>query len=309
MSSTVIGVTLSTTASFMNALGLNLQTLSANPAARAPGMLNLLGITFSTACGLVDIASYGFAPQSTLAPLGAATLVFNLLLAPVIHGKALSCQDALYTLLIVAGVVVCIVSGGDGGGDSVTPQKYTHDELWALAAAPAFQVLAACASGLFVGLLLHLRQGEASGRGAHLSTGFVYPVCAGMLGGCTVLSAKLLTLALDALEYNGLLFTQTVVPLVFLVAVCAGGQIYVNNVGLGKHDPLVMVPIYSSTFVLSNAFAGLVFFKEYENLSGAQMLGYSAGCATVVTGVLLIAASAQSASARGKAKEAEGKKD
>ena len=75
-----IGLALSATSSFMNALGMNIQrkagTLATNykEKTKVAWWLNALGIFLSTSCGLVDAASYGFAPQSTLAPLGAGAL-------------------------------------------------------------------------------------------------------------------------------------------------------------------------------------------------------------------------------------------
>jgi hypothetical protein len=307
----IVGVLLSTLASCMNATGLNLQRLAGTigPGGRcAPGLLNALGIALSTGCGLVDMASYGFAPQSMLAPLGAVTLVVNLLLAPVMHGETLRAADAVYTCVIVAGIVLCISSGSsEGGGDSssssssssssATPSIESVADLYVLAAARRSLSVLAAAAAILLGVTYHIYAAEAAGRGALLSTGFGYPIIAGMFGGATVLSAKILTTVLEL--GSG---PAVVAPIIALVASCAGLQIVVNNRGLAKHSPLVLVPIYSSTFVLSNAIGGGVFWKEFDGFSAQQWQGYGAGVACVVGGVLLIARAAVATQEKAKKK-------
>ena len=108
-----------------------------------------------------------------------------------------------------------------------------------------------------------------------------------------MLSAKILTALLEI----GSSFV-TLLPVVALISTCAGLQIMVNNRGLAKHPPLVLVPIYSSTFVLSNAIGGGVFWKEFESLSAEQWRYYGAGVMCVVGGVLLIARGAMLAENR-----------
>ena len=302
----VVGVLLSTLASCMNATGLNLQRLSGTigPSGRcSPGLLNALGIAMSTSCGLVDMASYAFAPQSMLAPLGAVTLVVNLLLAPVMHGEALRASDALYTCVIVVGIVLCI-SSSSSGAEAENAESDTSDEagsinsaaaLYALAAAPRFLSVLAAAAAVLLGVAYHIYTSEAAGRGALLSTGFGYPIIAGMFGGATVLSAKILTCVLELGSGPAI-----VAPIVILVSSCAGLQIVINNRGLAKHSPLVLVPIYSSTFVLSNAIGGGVFWKEFDKFSVQQWRGYGLGVTCVVGGVLLIARAAVSVQGKHK---------
>lgn len=74
--------------------------------------------------------------------------------------------------------------------------------------------------------------------------------------------------------------------------VCAVLQVVLNNRGLNRYPPLVLVPVYSSVFVLSNAAGGGIFFKDFENLTSSQIKLYGAGVTLVVLGVLLIARAA-----------------
>ena len=108
VSSVVIGVALSVSACFVNALGLNVQRY-AQVAKR--GMLNVGGVVLSACAGILDMVSFSFAPQSMLAPLGALTLVCNMLLAPLFDKEAsLSRRDYFGTSVIIGGVVKCVLS-------------------------------------------------------------------------------------------------------------------------------------------------------------------------------------------------------
>lgn len=279
---TLIGMSLSILAASMNALGMNVQRLAgvAKPGARlGPTVLNSLGIFLSTACAIPDVISFGYAPQSLLAPLGAATLVINLALAPLLHSEPLTVTDWCSTLVIVAGVALCVM-----GGNS-EDRSYSLAELQTLASSRAFHALAAVVVALLFSLAAHVRRAEKRGRGADLSTGLAYPICAGLFGGCTVLSVKILG---ETLSHKPLNLWVTV-PVGVAVNFFALSQIVINNRGLSQHSPKVLVPIFSSTFVVSNALGGGVFFNEFALLSTRQWQMYGGGCALIVGGVITIA--------------------
>ena len=129
ISSTTIGILLACLAATMNAAGLNLQRWAS---ARGSAALNLVGVIMSASCGLLDMASFSFAPQSLLAPFGALTLVLNLLVAAPLHGDAVSKSDLLSTFLVVSGVATCLANA------NTDATERTFDELKALIYRPQF---------------------------------------------------------------------------------------------------------------------------------------------------------------------------
>lgn len=183
-----IGITLSIIASAMNATGLNLQTVASLKKSR---LLNYLGIFLSTACGVVDLSSYNYAPQATLAPLGAVTLVINLLLSPIMHGKSLKYSDVLFTFLIVAGVAMCIF-GGKSKDDSLSAS-----ELYDLAIRKAFRYLIVIAMALIFSLVCFIYRTEKNGAATDVRVGIAHSILAGIFGGITVLGAKVTTIVFD----------------------------------------------------------------------------------------------------------------
>jgi hypothetical protein len=297
MSTTWIGIALACTASFMNAFGLNLQRLAGD----TNTTLKIIGVLFSRLCGVVDVASFAFAPQSTLAPLGSATLVFNLLRAPVMHKESIGARDLLLTIIIVTGVVLCITatSGGDDDDDVSTTSA---DSLHLLSEASAFRRMIAAVACLCAALCYHLVSSHAAGRGALLSTGFVYPVLAGIFGGATTLLAKIITV-MGVTSDN----LSSSMPVGLLCGAAAVSQIVLNGKGLAQHSSLVMVPIYSSTFVLSNAVGGGIFFQEFDRFTVEQWREYGVGVALVVGGVLCMAVAKQREIAQREKEEKSGK--
>ena len=282
--STVIGVSLTILASTMNALGLNFQRLAGRAVTGArcpPKALNALGIFLSTSCGIVDVISFGYASQTLLAPLGVVTLVVNLILAPVMHGEAVAFADGASTLIIVLGVVLCVTSGNSD------EQSYSLDDLRHLASSPSFHMLVVVTGALFAVLGAHVWLGEANGREAQLSTGIAYPICAGMLAGSAVLGVKILTVVLSRTTNFAI-----ILPIGLCVAVFALSQVVVNNRGLSKHSALVLVPIFSSTFAMSNAIGGGIFFQDFQQLPTHQWRTYCSGFALIISGVLAMAVTA-----------------
>ena len=299
------GVLLSSLASCMNALGLNLQRMASSLPNKNPNniqgklakslnakSLNSIGICFSTMCGVVEGISLGYAPQSTLAPLGALTLVVNLLLAPVLHNEKITKSDSFLTLVIIIGVITCIMGG------NADEQEYTVKDLHTLSQNSMFHKMIGILTSLFVILGLHVIMNGNKNKKASkndktkeynsLSIGFVYPVVAGIFGGLTVLSVKILTIVGTSSE--GIVYHwKLIVVLVAINLTFAIAQIIINGIGLSKHSALVMVPIYSSAFVLSNAMGGGIFFKEFNKLNERGVNMYMCGVSFVIFGVLSMA--------------------
>ena len=81
------------------------------------------GFVFLVFGSVSDFAALGFAAQSLLAPLAAATLIFNIIQAPCVLGEVPTIFDMLATLVICAGCTVS-VSFADH-----TTRTYSLDEM------------------------------------------------------------------------------------------------------------------------------------------------------------------------------------
>ena len=297
--SVVIGVALCLTACTLNALGMNLQRLGQTKASPA---LNIAGVVLQAACGIVDITSYSFAPQSLLAPLSSLTLVLNLLVAPLMHeGDKLTAVDLTATMLVFAGIAVSLSFGSDATG------LRTPDEMWALATQPRFLIYAAAMGALLAALLariwLHERAAPAHGEGggggsggseggrdsggsgavsaaalggalrsgevgaAESSAAVCYPAAAGILAGASVFGAK----TLSELVRAGGIEARILAPMAIVTLCVVLAQVVTLNRGLGRHSPLFVVPIFIATLVLTNICGGAIFFNEFEDFTPTQV--------------------------------------
>ena len=268
-----IGIALACLAASMNATGLNLQRYAQRHGLR---VLNAVGLALAVLCGVADMASFGFAPQSLLAPFGSLTLVINLLLAPVLHGDQIRTVDLSSTALVFAGVAICLANG------TAAAVPRTEAQLLGLLRNPPAWALGMGLAGAVCLAALRLRRAAPGAQ--HISVAACYSLIAGMLGSCTVLSAKLLSELLGAGAA-----LATCAPVALGVGGFALGQLTVLNTGIGRHSSLVVVPIFVATFVTCNAVGGGVFYEEFALFTPAQARAYAAGVSLLVAGVLLLA--------------------
>ena len=270
-----IGLCLSVLATLMNSTGMNLQRYSKT---KDRPCLNVIGIILSTACGLVDMCSFHFAPQSLLAPVGAFTLVFNLLLAPILHSEKILLLDLLSTLLVFVGTITCLYYG------SRHKQTYELDELYSLAMQKTFHVYVVFVIATILTLILYIRNSEKLGRGTLRSVGVAYPLCAGILGGSTVLTVRTIGEICKTSDYS----IYVVIALILLVACIAFSQIFVLNRGLGKHSSLLIIPVFTGTFISANIVGGGILYQEFAKATTQERYAYSFGLMLVIFGVLVL---------------------
>ncbi|GBG24958.1 Magnesium transporter NIPA2 [Hondaea fermentalgiana] len=300
--SILIGISLSVAASCMNALGLNLQRLGQNETGQGakasalvegiPLSLNVIGIALSAASGLTDLISFGFAPQSLLAPFGAMTLLVNLVLAPLLHNESLSALDVSATALICVGIAIALMSS-----PSVSP-SYTLRDLEQLVSRPVVPVFLGVYVLTMVAVANHIYQGEANGRGDTKAVGAGYPVLSGMIGGLTTLSAKFMTELFKVVSLQS--HPQLLLPVIGMLAICAVSQAQVLNRGVGRHSSLFVVPLFSASILLSNLSGGGVVFNEFSAFKPMQLVKFLGGVAIVVTGVTALATKEEPAQEDGK---------
>jgi len=268
----LIGVALACLASATNAASLNLQRWSAQRELRA---LNVVGILMGMACGLIDMASFSFAPQSVLAPFGSLALIINLLLAAPLHGDTITRADVCSTALVFCGVATCLANANTNAvartySEIVSLTMRTQWHLW----------LGFLSSGLGLAAAKLIRA-PAGARDAALC----YPILAGGLGSGTTLLGK----ALGELSKGRAPWYAT--ALVGSLLPCfAIPQTVLLNKGVSRHSSLVVVPVFVATFVTCNAVGGGIFWDEFGGLRAAQLLLYPLGLAMLVAGVLILAA-------------------
>lgn len=278
----------SLTLSFGAAIGINLQKLSMTNEERQsrkrPSYLQPLWcigmvILVCDACG--DFVFIGLAPQSLLAPLGALSLGFNIILAPIFHKNERVTRNILIaTGLIYAGTILTVLFAADSSPamNLATIVEFLCTKL--------FLGYAVLCIALQCSLVYHGYR-QAAFQMVH------YCGLAGSLGGETILFAK----SVSELTKNALVtgqyddWTSSALPYIFVL--CMGvtlfSQVNMLNTGLSKFDALLVVPVYQSFLNAFGITGGLVFFQEYKLMSAWDGFMYAIGISiTFLGGAVLV---------------------
>lgn len=160
----VIGVLLSLGASFLSTLGILSQKKSNDihnaTLSRVVWSCGLSGMIIGA---LGDLAAFGFAAQSLLAPLGGSTIVFNALMSPCFLNEKLYQTDIYATAIILFGCTLTVAFGDQ------SEQKFTVEELFGYYMRPDVIVYFICSGAIIVSLIAFLTYMERDWR-AHLKS-------------------------------------------------------------------------------------------------------------------------------------------
>ena len=135
-----LGVLLSICASICSNLGVNMQKFSMTKEQTRKGEnrayicqpLWAVGLVLVIAGSVGDFVALGFAAQSLAVPVGALTMVFNVLFAHYWLGEDLNRKDMLATFMVMIGVV-CVAAFGNK-----KPQCFSMNDLLLLYTEPFF---------------------------------------------------------------------------------------------------------------------------------------------------------------------------
>lgn len=208
----------------------------------------------------VDAVAYALAPQSVLAPVGMLGIVFNLVAAQRVHGDQSSRRDAVATVLIIGGAVVCMLHGADSGNSpGVTPS---------MSAFLAYTVCIIATGSSLGGLLFALRR-----KGGAIDA-LANAVLAGILGSVTVVATKVISATLRASKATLVSMALACVPLVLIAPV----HLFVQNRGLGRYPLVFMSPVGGSASLLANVATGCFLYSEVPTAPQRFCLGVLVLC-------------------------------
>ena len=303
-----IGVIISIASSICSNLGVNMQKYSMTKESESGGVdrayicqpLWAIGLVLVIAGSIGDLTALGFAAQSLAVPVGALTMVFNVIFAHFWLGENLSRKDMLATFMVTIGVILTAAFGDKSA------QCYTMDDLLFLYSEPAFLGYLAFVLPLMATLyyLAHRadrvlkEQGfESEAYNAWRSIHpLLYPVLSGFWGAQSVLFAKSIAemVKLTARGYNQFTWVSLIIAICMCLTVFT--QIHFLAQGLQHFDAIFVVPIFQSAFIVGAILVGATYFKEFSNFSTLQVIFFPTGILIVIFGVMLLAQRKMSAS-------------
>ncbi|GAA5809067.1 hypothetical protein MFLAVUS_002470 [Mucor flavus] len=233
-----------------------------------------LGITLMVLGEVGNFVAYGFAPASTIAPLGTTTLVANVILAPVMLKEVFRKRDLIGVLLAVAGAAMVVFSSNSQ--EIVLSPELIVESLTQLQSIIYF-ILTACA--IITLTILSPLYGASS---IMIDLGLV-----AIYGGYTVLSTKSVASLLSLTFFK--MFAYPVSYLLILVlVVTAILQIKYLNKALQRFDSTEVIPTQFVLFTVSAIIGSAVLYHDFDGMDMQQLSRFMSGCAVEFLGVYLI---------------------
>jgi len=232
---------------------------------------------------LLNFASYGFAPQSTLASLESVQFVTNLFLGKLLLKKEVTKRMYLGTFLTVGGTLVTVTFSSKEAemvevmGDLV--------ELWENALWIGYILFI-----VLLAILLHISfQMYKDVVDAQNAMAVVYAVFSALWGTLSVVFAKLLAQLVEFQANNVNIFSHWftyVTILAWLVLMMY--WLYRLNTALGLYNPLFIIPLLQANFIFFAIVSGGIYFKEFNYMDSVQWIGFTSGIICMFSGIALL---------------------
>jgi magnesium transporter len=294
MDSWWIGISLALVSAILGNLGLNIQKLSHSLSNNDPLMHNhplwQLGMGIIIIGSLADFAALGFAPQSVVAPLGAVTLVVNVILARIMHGEEITNAGIIATLCILCGSVLTVVFS-DHRNFIVQDTR----ELVGILAQSGFVMYASIVVIIVVVVWTWAKQSmkmEDLKAQDLVKLKFALPALSGVIGGHSLLFAKFVSELGEQVwkgswsvpDWRVALGLYVIFGMLVVSLAC---QIIWINEALKRFNSVFVIPIAKSFWVFFSVVSGLVAFAKYEEFTANEFIMFSLGSLLIIAGMII----------------------
>lgn len=227
-----------------------------------------------------NFVSYGFAPASLIAPLGAVSLLSNVVIAPVVLHETVQASDVLGIALAIVGAVAVVSCAGPSSSPPWSPAQ-----LGAAMARPTFVTYSALMLCLAC-VLMYVCSTPWGQRSVLAHVG----VCA-VFGGFTVLATKGISsfLVLHAAQPSlHLLHEPLVYGLVVVLASTAVLQLVYLNRALQHFDARQVIPTQFVVFTISTIVGSSILYRDFAAMAWGRVVGFVAGILGTFLGVFVL---------------------
>ncbi|KAI8866673.1 hypothetical protein GQ42DRAFT_107989, partial [Ramicandelaber brevisporus] len=233
-------------------------------------MVWLTGFVVFILGNVANFTALQFAPQSLVAPLGAISLVTNVIVAPWLNGERLSRWDIGGIVLIIGGCVIAVVFSG------VVSIDYRLCVLINLLKATA-TVVYLCIIGSCVIAIWLIR----------FALPLAYASLGGLMATLTTLFAKsLINLLAVSITQGKNQFTSFLAWVILIVTVTtAVSQVFWINMGLRRYDALLQVPVFYVVWTVFDIIGGGIYYDEFAGFTATKAVVFSLGVLIIFAGV------------------------
>mmetsp|Transcript_25883 Transcript_25883/g.46814 ORF Transcript_25883/g.46814 Transcript_25883/m.46814 type:complete len:365 (-) Transcript_25883:53-1147(-) len=246
-----------------------------------------IGMTIFIVGSMVNFAAFSFAPASVLVPLEAVQFVTNVIFNRYVNQTPVTLRMSIGVTLAVLGTVIAVVFGPN---DNRCFTIHDMQQFWTKPAWWAYLIIT-----LLIAIfshLVHLKYKKASESGEPLSGHlYVLPVTFA-LSSALVGGAQMIVHSKAIAELSEILFLKLGTPDLLeplplatwyfwveftLLVVCGVVWLYKMNESLGLYDPLFIIPLMQSSYILFGVIAGGIYFEEFAGLSKRELFGAELG--------------------------------
>ena len=258
----------------------------------------VVGLSVFITGSLLNFAAFTFASASILVPIEAVQFVVNVIFNKYVNQKAVSPRMLCGVVLTIVGTVFCVVFGsGDARCFNIAElQSFWGQPLWIVYLCTT--ILAAIGAHA-----VHERYARAAAAGARLRNAqYVMPVAfavsSALLGGAQMIVHSKAVAEIMELQFQMIQPLPLAHHFFYVEMVLLSGTgifwLYRMNKSLGLYDPLFIIPLLQSSYILFGVIAGGIYFQEFAGLHNgpAGALGWPLfllGMLGVLSGLALIA--------------------
>lgn len=254
-----------------------------------------LGLVFMVVGEAGNFLAYGFAPASTVSPLGVVALISNCIIAPCLLKERFRQRDFWGVCVAIAGAVIIVLSA------KTSEIKMGPDDIWSAISRWEFETYVGITILLI--LILMWTSGKYGERTILIDLGLV-----ALFGGYTALTTKGVASLLSGSLWLTLTFPITYL-LVFILIFTALMQIRYINRALQHFDSTQVIPTQFVLFTISVIVGSAILYRDFKSATGDRMGKFVGGCLLTFLGVYLITSGRRGSSryeVRGVASEPEG---
>jgi len=253
----------------------------------------IVGTAIFISGAFLNFASFGFAPQSTLASLGSIQFVCNILFGKLLLKKVITWKMFLGLLLAVGGTVLAVMFASRDAAEISDVQDLV--DLWNNLYWIAYTVILVVVAALihFTYNVLDLKDSKYN---LEIVMATMYAVLSALFGTLSVVFAKTLAILLELQTQNINTFSEwysyvTAVSWLVLMAF----WLYRLNSALSLYNPLLIIPLLQSSFILFSNISGGLYFQEFNYMKPIMWVGFCSGVFIMFIGIFLLVPSNEGA--------------
>ncbi|KAK9488712.1 magnesium transporter NIPA-domain-containing protein [Lipomyces starkeyi] len=239
-----------------------------------------LGIALMATGETGNFLAYGFAPASTVSPLGVVALISNCIVAPIFFHERMRLRDLVGVVVAIAGAVT-VVFASNPEEEFLDPQRILN-----AVAQMSFEIYVGVT--LFLMAVLSVLSNKYGDRLIFIDIALV-----ALFGGYTALSTKAVSSLLSYTLYRVFTFPITYV-LIFILIFTAIMQVKYLSRALQRFESTQVIPTHFVFFTISVILGSAILYQDFYGASSAQLTQFFFGCFLTFIGVYLITSNRKS---------------